>query len=91
MAIEVVMDSWRMCQLGEQSPFPLAPHLPLLGEQRPLVACAGQLHADGVSDSCPTAVEEALLGCCRHGRPQVLLCYGRATLEGERAGGYLSL
>ena len=71
MAIDIFVGSWRMCWVRE-SPFLPVYDLPLLGEQWPLAACAGQLRADGASDlaqplwslfSSAVAVGMACLGC----------------------------
>ena len=63
---------------------------PLLGEQRPLVACAAQLRADRVSASCPAAMEfisAVAVGVAWLGQ---LLQNGGVALEQELLGGYLS-
>ena len=42
-----------------QDSFHLGPGLSLLGQLRPLVACAGQLSVDCVSVPCPEGMEKA--------------------------------
>ena len=61
-----------------------------LKEQRPLVACAGQLCADRTSDSCLAAMEFSSTVAVGVACLRLLLQYGRAISEGKWPGGCFS-